>query len=103
MAVLQSSVHVQVTLELGESEASMHASIHALQLDDQSLDAQQPVVLGPASVVSKGTPPYIHTHAMHACTYVYFPHHRKKKLISYFAYPGGNGPERSEEWGGRAA
>lgn len=46
---------VQVALELGESEASMHASIRAMQLDDQSLDAQQPVVLGPASTVSKGT------------------------------------------------
>ena len=43
-----------MSLELGEVEASMHASIHALQLDDQSLDAQQPVVLGPASAVSKG-------------------------------------------------
>lgn len=57
---------LQVTLELGESEASMQASIHALQLDDQSLDAQQPVVLGPASVVSNRTTQL--NCAMHTCT-----------------------------------
>ena len=47
-------------MEFGQSEASIHATIQTLQIDDQSLDAQQPVVLGPASAVSKGECANIH-------------------------------------------
>lgn len=63
---------LQVTLELGQSEASIHATIQTLQIDDQSLDAQQPVVLGPASAVSKGVNISSHEmyHFLYFCTFL---------------------------------
>jgi hypothetical protein len=42
------------SLELRASDARVSGSLQALQVDDQSLDAMQPVVLGPAGVVTKG-------------------------------------------------
>ena len=45
---------LQATLELRASDLTLAGSLQAVQLDDQSLDASQPVVLGPAGVVTKG-------------------------------------------------
>ena len=45
---------IRGSLELRASDAAVWGSLQALQIDDQSLDAAQPVVLGPAGVVTKG-------------------------------------------------
>jgi hypothetical protein len=53
--LLALSMHnLHVAVELRMRDASIVGSIRALQIDDQSLDAQQPVVLGPAGVVTAG-------------------------------------------------
>ena len=45
---------LRATLELRASDVRVAGSLQAVQIDDQSLDALQPVVLGPAGVVTKG-------------------------------------------------
>lgn len=45
---------LRASVELRASDATIQGSIHAVQIDDQSLEASQPVVLGPAGVVTKG-------------------------------------------------
>jgi hypothetical protein len=45
---------LQASLELRESSLTVAGTLHAVQIDDQSLATHQPVVLGPAGIVSKG-------------------------------------------------
>lgn len=47
---------LQLACLLTPRELALDGSIQAVQLDNQSLDALQPVVLGPAGVVTSGAP-----------------------------------------------
>jgi hypothetical protein len=53
---------LKTTLELRATEVTLAGTLNAVQIDDQSLATHQPVVLGPAGIVSKGAEPALYLH-----------------------------------------
>jgi hypothetical protein len=53
---------LETSLELRATDVSLAGTLNAVQIDDQSLATHQPVVLGPAGIVSKGAEPALHLH-----------------------------------------